>query len=188
MFKRRLFSGERTILASDEELMILAAQGDMKAFEQIVLRYQASVWRTACRFSGDSEEARDIAQSVFLKLFESAPSYRQTASFKTFLFRIVNNTCIDSFRKKRPEPRSDLPDVADESPSQAENMAVFERKKAVRGAIRSLPPRQRSVIILRYDAELSVRDIAGIMRVSEKAVERLLAHAREALHSTLRNI
>jgi RNA polymerase sigma-70 factor, ECF subfamily len=172
-------------LASDEELMILAAQGDVNAFGRIVLRYQSGVWRTACRFSGDPEEARDVAQSVFLKLFESASQYRQTASFKTFLFRIVNNTCIDSFRKKRPVPRSDLPDIADESPSQAECMAKAERERAVRVALRSLPGRQRSAIILRYDAELSVREIAGIMRVSEKAVERLLAHGREALHSVL---
>jgi RNA polymerase sigma-70 factor (ECF subfamily) len=170
---------------SDEELMIAATQGDMKAFEQIVLRHQASVWRVACRFLRDIEEARDITQSVFLKLFESAPRYRKTATFKTFLFRIVNNTCIDHYRKKRPFHLSDPPDVPDESPLPSEGLLAREREKAVRRALQDLPNRQHSAVILRYEAELSVREIAEVVHSSEKAVERLLAHAREALHSVL---
>jgi RNA polymerase sigma-70 factor, ECF subfamily len=170
---------------SDEELMIAATRGDMKAFEQIVLRHQASVWRAAFRFLGDVEEARDITQTVFLKLFESAPRYRRTAAFKTFLFRIVNNTCIDHSRKKRPLIFSDLPDVPDESPLPSDVMLAREREKAVRRALQALPPRQRSAVILRYEAELSVREIAEIVHASEKSVERLLAHAREGLHAAL---
>jgi RNA polymerase sigma-70 factor, ECF subfamily len=173
---------------SDEDLMIAIAQGDINAFDQIMLRYQASIWRTACRFSGDMEEARDITQSVFLKLFEAASTYRKTASFKTYLFRIAHNSCIDHCRKKRPLPLSDSPDVADESLSQPDRMMTVEREKAVRTAIQSLPLKQRSAILLRYDEELSIREIADVMRTSEKAVERLLAHARETLHSALRNI
>jgi RNA polymerase sigma-70 factor (ECF subfamily) len=173
---------------SDEDLMIATAQGDINSFEQIMLRYQATIWRTACRFSGDTEEARDIAQSVFLKLFESAPSYHRTASFKTYLFRIAHNTCIDHCRKKRPICLADFPDVVDESPSQADRMMTIEREKAVRTAIQSLSLKQRSAIILRYDDDLSIREIADVMRASEKAVERLLAHARKTLHSALRNI
>lgn len=174
-------------MISDEDLMIATAQGNIDAFEQIMLRHQASVWRTACRFSGDAEEARDITQSVFLKLFESASTYHKTASFKTYLFRIAHNTCIDHCRKKRPLCLSDFPDVADESPSQSDRMMTNEREKTVRGAIQSLPLKQRSAILLRYDDELSIREIADVMHASEKGIERLLAHARETLHLAIRN-
>jgi RNA polymerase sigma-70 factor, ECF subfamily len=174
---------ESYAMIADEDLMLAAARGDTNAFEQIVLRHQAAVWRTACRFSGDAEEARDIAQSVFIKLFESAARYRATASFKTFLFRIVNTTCIDFSRKKRPVPQSNLPDIADETPLSSETIIALERETAVRSAMKALQPRQWSALTLRYEAELSVREIAETMQVSEKAVERLLAHAREALRS-----
>jgi RNA polymerase sigma-70 factor, ECF subfamily len=173
---------------SDEELMASAARGDINAFEQIVLRYQALVWRVAYRFVGNSSDAKDITQTVFLKLFEAAPRYHATALLKTYLFRVAYNTCIDHCRKKRPLCLSDFPDVSDESPSQSDRMMTIEREKTVHTAIQLLPLKQRSAIILRYDDELSIREIADVMRTSEKAVERLLAHARETLHSTLRNI
>jgi RNA polymerase sigma-70 factor (ECF subfamily) len=83
---------------------------------------------------------------------------------------------------------SDSPDVIDESQSQSDRMMTNEREKTVRTEIQSLPLKQRSAILLRYDDELSIREIAEVMRTSEKAVERLLAHARETLHSALRNI
>jgi RNA polymerase sigma-70 factor, ECF subfamily len=174
------------LVISDEDLMIATSQGDIHAFEEIMRRYQAMVWRTACRFSGDAEEARDITQSVFLKLFESAPGYRRTASLKTYLFRIAHNACIDHCRKKRPLLMGDIPDILDEAPLQSDKLLTIERDKTVRTAIQSLPPKQRFAILLRYDDELSIREIAEIMRTSEKAAERLLAHARETLCSTLR--
>ena len=66
-------------------------------------------------------------------------------------------------------------------------MIVHQRKKAVRDAIETLSLRYRSVIVLRYDAELSIRDIAAILKITEKAAERLLAHARNALYVRLKN-
>ena len=83
-------------MLSDEDLMTAASKGDIKAFEEIVRRYQASVWRVAVRFIGDAADAQDIVQTVFLKILESAPRYRNISLFKTYLFRIVNTTCIDN--------------------------------------------------------------------------------------------
>jgi RNA polymerase sigma-70 factor, ECF subfamily len=171
-------------LESDEDLMTASAQGDIHAFEQIVLRYQASVWRVACRFIRNNEEARDITQLVFLKLFEASSRYKKNALFKTYLFRIVNNVCLDFLRKKRPITQEVLPDILDYSPLPTDILITNEREKAVRNAIEMLPKRQKAVIILRYDAALSIREIADILKVTEKAVERLLAHARSALRSS----
>jgi RNA polymerase sigma-70 factor, ECF subfamily len=170
---------------SDEELMTSAAQGDISAFKQIVLRYQASVWRVAYRFIGNSAEAQDIAQTVFLKLFKAAPRYHPTALLKTYLFRIVNTTCIDHACKNRPSTLNDPTEVPDDSPSAIDVMIMHEKEIGVKQAIETLPPRQRSAISLRYEAELSIREIANILKVTEKAVERLLSHARETLHLAL---
>jgi RNA polymerase sigma-70 factor, ECF subfamily len=174
-------------VTSDEELMASAAHGDLNAFEQIVLRHQATVWRVAYRFVGNPAEAQDITQVVFLKLFEAAPRYHPTALLKTYLFRIVHTTCIDHSRKNRPSTLDDPSEVPDDSPSVIDAMIVHENEKEIKQFIEALPPRQRSAITLRYEAELSVREIANILKVTEKAVERLLAHARETLFAVLKN-
>jgi RNA polymerase sigma-70 factor (ECF subfamily) len=103
--------------------------------------------------------------------------------FKTYLFRIVNNTCLDFLKKKRPINQDVLSDIHDTSPLPTDVLIASEREKAVRFAIKRLPKRQQTAIILRYDATLSIHEIADILKVTEKAVERLLAHARLALRS-----
>jgi RNA polymerase sigma-70 factor, ECF subfamily len=173
-------------VTSDEELMTSAAQGDVSAFEQIVLRHQASVWRVAYRFVGNPAEAQDITQIVFLKLFEAASRYHPAAQLKTYLFRIVLTTCIDHLRKNRPSTLDDPSEVPDDSPSVVDAMIMHENKKEIKQFIEALPPRQRSAITLRYEAELPIHDIANILKVTEKAVERLLAHARETLFVVLK--
>jgi RNA polymerase sigma-70 factor, ECF subfamily len=173
---------------SDEDLMTAVSKGDIKAFEEIVRRYQASVWRVAVRVIGDAAEAQDITQSVFLKILESASRYRVTALFKTYLYRIVTTTCIDHSRKRNPTTFNKTLDISDdESPSVSDIMITHENNEALRHAIDTLSLRYRSAIVLRYDAELSIRDIAGILKITEKAVERLLAHARNALYIRLKN-
>jgi RNA polymerase sigma-70 factor (ECF subfamily) len=172
-------------LISDEDLMIKSSKGDMKAFEQLVLRHQSPVWRTACRYIRNVEEARDITQKVFMKLFEISSRYEKRASFKTFLYHIVNTTCLDYIRKKRPLIFETLPEPPDDYPLQTDIIAASEKELTVKNALEKLPQRQRTAVTLRYDAELSIREIADILKTTEKAVERLLAHARSALHPAL---
>jgi len=167
--------------------MASAAQGDLSAFEQIVLRHHALVWRVAYRFVRNSTEAEDITQIVFLKLFEAAPRYHPAAQFKTYLFRIVHTTCIDHARKNWPSTIDDPTEVPDGSPTVIDAMIVHENEKEIKQFVEALPPRQRSAITLRYEAELPIRDIANILKVTEKAVERLLAHARDTLSTLLKN-
>jgi RNA polymerase sigma-70 factor, ECF subfamily len=162
-----------------------SSHGDMKAFEQLILRHQSPVWRTACRYIRNTEEARDITQKVFIKLFEISSRYEERASFKTFLYHIVNTTCLDYIRKKRPFILEEVPELCDNSPIPTDMIAASEKETAVKNALEKLPQRQRTAVVLRYDAELSVREIAQILKTTEKAVERLLAHARSALHPAL---
>jgi RNA polymerase sigma-70 factor (ECF subfamily) len=173
-------------MPTDEELMCAVARGSTEAFEQIVQRFQPVVWRIAARFVGSTSEAQDIAQNAFMKLYQSAPRYRPSALLRTYLFRIVNTICIDHIRKKHPVPMEDLPEDHGSSSPAPDSAVIKERGRILRQAVACLPVRQRSAVVLRYDAELSVRDIAEILKTTEKSVEHLLAHARSSLLIRLR--
>jgi RNA polymerase sigma-70 factor, ECF subfamily len=170
---------------SDEDLMQAAVRGDLAAFEQLVLRHQKSVWRTAYRMLGCRQTAEDVAQQAFLRVFEARDRYRPTATFRTYLFRIVVRLCTDRLRKMRPTPVADLVPT-DEGLSPDQSAAHKEQAQAVQTAIGRLPPKQRTAVVLRYYEGLSGREIAAAMETSPKAVERLLARARTALEAALR--
>ena len=166
---------------NDEQLMQAAANGDLDAFNQIVLRHQAVAWSLAWRFLGDSMEAEDVAQEAFLKILEAAPRYRPKASFRIYLYRVVTRLCIDWSRKKRPTYADPLPDIRDPALSPAENLLAKERRSEIRGVLDILPPNQRMAIILRHYDGLSYTEIAETLEVTVKAVERLISRARAGL-------
>jgi RNA polymerase sigma-70 factor (ECF subfamily) len=168
-------------MGSDEELMQAVQRGDLCSFEQIVLRHQQTAWRVACRFLGDPTEAEDVAQDAFLRILRAASSYRPTAKFQTFLFQVVSRLCLDRTRKKHPVYVEKLPEAVAEGASPGEVLERIEKDQWVRGALDRLPATQRLAVILRYYEELSYQEIAVAMRVSPKAVERLLARARATL-------
>jgi RNA polymerase sigma-70 factor, ECF subfamily len=168
-------------MLSDEELMRAVQQGDLSAFEQIVLRHQGTAWAVACRFLGDPSEAEDVAQEAFLRILKAAPGYRASAKFQTFLYQVVSRLCLDRARKKRPIYVETLPEAASESASPGEALQEEERRQWVRGALERLPANQRLAVVLRYYEEMGYEEIGAAMDVSPKAVERLLARGRAAL-------
>jgi RNA polymerase sigma-70 factor (ECF subfamily) len=165
--------------------MRAVAGGELSAFNEIVLRYQDLAWKTAYRFLGDAMEAEDVAQESFLNILRAAPRYRPTASFRTFIYRILANLCIDRARKKHPAYTDDLSDVPDLSSNPADGLIEEERQAQIRMALDSLPPNQKAATILRHYEGLSYAEIAYILGVTPKAVERLIAHARASLQTYL---
>ena len=165
--------------------MLAVAQGDLDAFDQIVLRHQELAWRIAFRFLGDRHEAENVAQEAFLRILDAAPRYKPTAAFSTYLSRIVTRLCLDHARKKHPTTTDSFPAVQDRNPSAVERMAAQERDRTIRAALDSLPPAQRMVVVLRYFEGLDCRSVASAMDTTVKAVERLLARARGTLQPLL---
>lgn len=159
--------------------------GDLSAFEQIVLRHQAVAWNTACRFLNDPAEAEDVAQDAFLRVLDAAPRYQPTARFRTYLLQIVMRLCLDRVRKKRPLYTDTLPDAPASGASPSGGLLDRERNQMVRQALDKLSAQQRLALILRYDEELSYQEIAAVLQVTPKAVERLLARGRAALGALL---
>lgn len=165
--------------------MVAAAQGDLGAFEQLVIRHQQIAWTIACRFLGDRSEAEDVAQEAFLKILKAAPRYRPSAAFRTYLIRVTSRLCIDRGRKMHPVYTDSVPDSPAAGRTAAQDAARTERDRAIRSALDALPPSQRMAVVLRYFEDMSYRDISQAMDITEKAVERLLARARTSLREPL---
>ncbi len=170
---------------TDEDLMQSVSTGDLDAFGELVVRYQDLAWKTAYRFLGDSMESEDIAQASFLKILEAAPRYRPTATFRTYFYRTLARLCIDRMRKKKPVIFNDIPELADPSRGPEVRLIEKERDDQVRGALDALPPNQKAAIILRHYDGLSYAEIAQVLDVTSKAVERLIARGRDSLKSRL---
>jgi len=172
----------------DEELMMAVRDGDPAAFEQIVVRRQADAWKAAYRFTGDAVEAEDLAQEAFLRILDAAGRYKHTATFRTYLFRVLTRLCLDHVRKKRPIPIDPLPQAADGLASPPSQVDLKERDKLIQTALDALPADYRMAVVLRYFEGLSGTEMAVAMGRSEKAVERLLSRARSALEPQLRGL
>lgn len=172
-------------MPSDEELMLAVARGDLSAFEQLVTRHQDSAWNTAYRFLGNRADAEDAAQDAFLRILDSTDRYHPTASFRTYLFRIVTHLCFDLLRRKRLRQHEPLLDIAESGPSPETASIVDERVAAVQHALDTLPPVQRMAIVLRYYEDMGYREIAAVLDTTVKGAERLLARARATLENRL---
>jgi RNA polymerase sigma-70 factor, ECF subfamily len=172
--------------ATDEQLMLSVAAGDLEAFEELVLRYQGLAWKTAYRFLGDRVEAEDVAQETFLKILKAAQRYRPTAAFRTYFYRILTHLCIDRTRKKYPITGIDeMPDAPDPSCDPIESIIAKERQAQVQHALATLPANQKAAIILRHYEGLSYAEISKILSVTRKAVEGLISRARTSLQAIL---
>ena len=174
--------------ATDHQLMQAVARGDIDAFNEIVLRYQSLAWKAAYRFLGDAMEAEDAAQESFLNILKTASRYRPTATFRTFIYRILANLCIDRARKKHPDYTDDLSAVSDLSSSPLKDLIEKERQAQIRKALDSLPPNQKAAMILRHYEDLSYTEIAQILGVTHKAVAGLISRARASLHANLSHL
>jgi RNA polymerase sigma-70 factor, ECF subfamily len=174
--------------ATDEQLMQAVAGGNLDAFNELVLRHQSLAWKMAYRFLGDAMEAEDVAQETFLKILEAAPRYRPTATFRTYFYRILTHLCIDRTRKKQFTSIDDIAEAIDQSLRPDESLIEKERRARVRIALGALPPNQKAVMILRHYEGLSYTEIAQILGVTPKAVERLIGRAGLSLQARLSHL
>jgi RNA polymerase sigma-70 factor (ECF subfamily) len=124
-------------------------------------------------------------QDAFLKIYRAAPHYEPTATFRTYLTRVVTRLCLDRKAKKRPQYMDVLPPVADNSRGPEALVIDAEFRKAVRRCLARLPAHQRVAIMLRQYEGMSYDEIAEVLEVSPKAVDSLLQRARETLRKCL---
>ncbi len=183
-----------------EDLMIRIAKGDDDAFEILVNRHQTSVLNLIFRFIGDRTQAKDLAQEVFIRVWQSAKSYEPKAKFTTWLYRITANLCFNELKSKRRKKwfSFNRPDkdgehtfeetLADGAPSAEAILLEKERNRQISDSLQSLPDNQRMALILKRYDDLSYAEIAQIIECSVSAVESLLVRAKRTLQEKLKNL
>jgi RNA polymerase sigma-70 factor (ECF subfamily) len=165
------------------------AQGDERAFQVLVERWEGPLFAFMARMLGDAAEAEDLAQETFLRVYAQAGRYRAANRFRSWLFRIGGNLARSRLRRRRVlrwvrfEPG--LHDRAASGPAPDRALEREEVRSAVQEALDRLPDRQREAVILRRYQGLSYREIASALGTTEAAVESLLQRAAMALRKDL---
>jgi RNA polymerase sigma-70 factor (ECF subfamily) len=174
----------------DAALMQRVAKGETDAFRLIVERYEKPIYNFFVRSTGNREDAEDLAQQLFLNLYDSASRYEPRSSFKTFIYRIASNLAVSFSRKQKLRRSLSLEQLSEtgfepvSGRPGADPAREFERKELegrYREALLRLPAEWRTAIELRVGRELSYGEIADAMGKSLSAVESILFRARERL-------
>jgi RNA polymerase sigma factor (sigma-70 family) len=175
---------------TDEQLITLFREGRHDAFNELVRRHQDRVFWTIRRLVGDDDDAYDIAQDVFIKVFTHAHRFRGDAQVFTWLYRIATNLSINHLRKRKLRTFFHVDDVLgleDPDPSPREQVERQEVRDRIDRAIRRLPDKQRAVFILRYYDELPYEEIARILHRSVGGLKANYFHAARKMEEYLRN-
>ncbi len=189
----------------DKELVRLAQNNDPWAIEQLILRYQKKVYAIAYQMlGGDEQEAQDRTQDAFLKAFRKIKQFKGTASFYTWLYRIVINTCLDARRRRRRWKEVFLPwrlekhkedgptAVLEEYPDTDQHsspLATVRKRQLendVKKAMNTLSERQRTIFQLKIFQEMSIPEIAQITNLAEGTVKTHLFRATQSIQKKLR--
>jgi len=190
----------RMATQSDEAALIRAAQrGDAEAFETLVRAYDQSVLRIAMNLLRSPEDARDIYQEAFLRVYKNLHTFRFDCSFHTWLYRIVTNICLDHLRKRKvrreestvietPEgPLDRIDTFPQDGPASDPERRAWNRQlqEKIGAALEDLSPRERMVFELRHYQGLRLRNIGEMLGTSEEAAKNCLFRATQKMRSVL---
>ena len=189
---------------SDVQLMLDVKAGDEQSFTLLLHRYRTPLVNFLYRMVRNREQAEDLAQEVFLRVYRAREDYVPSAKFTTWLFRIATNLALNSVRDtryRRMEVSLDAPvtvdaeegeektvDIAEKHPNIEQHLVAETRKKMIRHAIEKLPEKQRAAVLLHKYMELDYAEIARILSCSESALKSLLFRAYETLRARLAHL
>lgn len=180
---------EITVLDPDQRLMMRVKAGDDDAFEELMVRHQRSVLNLVYRFTGNAEQAEDLAQEVFLRLYRAAPRYEPRARFFTYLYQITLNLCRNV---REREGRRQAQSLENEPEAQGvppeESCLRHEMAIEVHRAIATLPHEQRELLVLQRFQDLGYEELSQITGQTVSAVKAKLHRARLALKKKLEGL
>ena len=189
-----------TRLSHQVEPLIRAAQaGDQDAFEQLVRTYDQSVLRLAMNLLRSPEDARDVYQEAFLRVYRNLQSFRFDCSFHTWLYRIVTNICLDQLRKRKVRkeesstvetsegPLDRMESVEEESAHADPERSLWNRQLRARieSALADLTPRERMVFELRHYQGMRLRQVGEVLGTTEEAAKNCLFRATQKMRAVL---
>ncbi len=174
----------------DSELVRQIQSGEAAAFDELMWRYKRPVVNFIFRMLGNAQDADDVAQDVFVRVYQNLDTYRPETKFSTWLFALARNAAIDRIRwrsRHRTESIESAPEIVSPSGT-AEAVDAREMGDQIAAAIAKLPEEQKTAIVLSEYHGLSYAEIAGVMRCSEKSVESRLYRARQTLRTALHHL
>jgi len=183
--------------ASDETLCRRIAARDDAAFDLLVARYQGRAYRLAWSLLRNAEDARDVSQDAFIRVWEAADRFRGDARFSTWFYRILVNRCLDHKRRGRwwtrlvardDDPAADVSVVERQpapGPEAGDQVSEAQTMARLWDAVQRLSPQQRAAVILHAQEQLSIAEIADVLRVAEPTVRVHLHRAVAALRKDL---
>lgn len=173
----------------DAELMLQFKEGQEDAFDDLVRRWQAPLINFFFRSLNSMEQAEDLAQMVFVRLYRAAHRYEPQARFSTYLFQIARRLLINEFRRNQRKPLEswDPNELRGHSDDNDQRNAA-ELEEAFTLALKDLPENQRTAILLLQQQQLSYLEIAEVMGASESAVKTWIYRARQFLKQALKDL
>jgi RNA polymerase sigma-70 factor (ECF subfamily) len=176
----------------ERELIRRAQQGDLQAFEQLVREWRDQVFRIARQIVGEDEGAKDVAQMVFIRLWQVIRKYREGGSFAAYLHRVTVNLAIDFHRQRsRRDPAESWdPTGLDQmtSMSGSAEHSPGEVQRIFQILARKLSPRQRAAFVLREIEGLATEEVSEILRMRQSTVRNHVRDARRILEESLRRL
>ncbi len=186
-------------MEQDEKILVNKAKnGDIQAFEQLISGYQKKVFNIACRMTGNYDDAADLAQEAFLKVFKSIGDFKGHSALSTWIYRITVNLCLDHIRKNKKRKyvyidsdiRTDEGDIQRDleydGPGPEDETERSQIRQAVTDALSELPEDQKTILVLRDIQNFSYDEIAGILKLPGGTVKSRINRARSALRDILR--
>jgi RNA polymerase sigma-70 factor (ECF subfamily) len=184
---------------TDTQLILGAQQGDMTAFEELVRRYDRQVLNIAKSFRSSNEDAKDIYQEVFMRVYKGLNDFQFKSEFSTWLFRITANVCISFHARKKEMDSIDRQIGGEEddgytlgdsiaSDSSTDSLLLnSEIIDNVNSALEKLPPRQKLAFTLKYYEDYKIKEIADMLQCSEGSVKRYLFNASNKMREKLKS-
>lgn len=181
-------------LFEDDAELVRLSESDPQAFGTLVSRYEEPLFRYVHRIvTVTKEDAEDILQEAFIKVYQNLNGYDHTLSFSSWLYRIVHNQTVDFLRRSRVRPRAGAVDMTEwarlvtDPGNMAQEMSDRECLEAVRQAVERLPFRYREAVALRFLEEKEYSEIMDILRKPKGTVATLIARGRKLLLADLKS-
>ena len=192
-------AAKRALRMDESALIRSAQQGDRDAFEQLVRSYDQSVLKLALNLLRSVEDAHDVYQEAFLRVYRNLPNFRFDCSFHTWLYRIVTNLCLDSLRKRKV--RREEPSVVSTAEGTLDRMDSIEEERVdgdpqrrmlgeqlkhrIREVLGGLTPRERMVFEMRHYQGMRLRAIGDVLGTTEEAAKNCLFRATQKMRAAL---